>query len=66
MSIFPASEKWSTLRCADPFCEHAATCLRWIDITSQNTAHPVAGSLMPPDQSPLIKCPWFIDPETGS
>ena len=65
MTIASESTKWSTLRCADPFCEHAATCLRWIDITSQNTAHPVADSLMP-DQSPTVRCPWYLDPETDA
>ena len=62
MTISSDSTRWSALRCADPICHHRGDCLRFIDIEHQSTPHPVAGSLMPPDQSPLIRCQWYLDP----
>jgi hypothetical protein len=62
MTISSASTRWSAVRCADPICQHRGDCLRWFDITSQSTPHPVAGSLMPIDHSPAEPCPWFLDP----
>jgi hypothetical protein len=63
MTILPASARWSALRCADPICHYRNACLRFIDIEHQSTPHPVAGSLMPIDQSPAEPCPWYLDPE---
>lgn len=58
-----SADLMAPLRCADPICGVRADCLRWIDIQRQSTPHPVAGSLMPADQSPNVPCPWYLDPQ---
>ena len=60
----PISKPNTFLRCADPVCQHAATCRRWFGLgRGESTADPVAGSLMPWDQSPAARCPSFVERE---
>jgi len=60
----PSSPPTTFLRCADPVCQHAATCRRWISLErGASTADPVAGSLMPWDRSPTVRCPAFVEME---